>query len=201
MSLTCKDCGKAKTPDAFHADASRPGGRHPYCKACRIIREEARRRAKGIKAHPIRTEEEIKTRRDNARRARYALDPERGRLQSAKARKKNPSYGIEYMRQWRLDNPEAAHALSARASTKRKEAIRLATPKWATPQSLRDFYKATPVGMEVDHIIPIQGFTAEGYPVWGLHCVANFQYLATADNRRKGNKMRPMDMILVESGE
>ena len=55
--------------------------------------------------------------------------------------------------------------------------------------------------MEVDHIIPIQGFTAEGYPVWGLHCVANFQYLATADNRRKGNKMRPMDMILVESGQ
>jgi 5-methylcytosine-specific restriction endonuclease McrA len=60
---------------------------------------------------------------------------------------------------------------------------------------LNSFYLNRPEGMHVDHIVPLDGRTVEGYNVSGLHVVSNLQYLSAEDNLRKHNKMRPEDGI------
>ena len=54
------------------------------------------------------------------------------------------------------------------------------TPKWANMEAIKQFYKNCPAGMEVDHIIPLQGKT-----VCGLHVENNLQYLSPLGNRKK----------------
>lgn len=46
------------------------------------------------------------------------------------------------------------------------------------------------VGYHVDHIIPLKGFTEEGYEVCGLHILENLQYLPAGENQTKFNRMR-----------
>ena len=46
---------------------------------------------------------------------------------------------------------------------------------------IKEFYKNTPDGYEVDHIIPLSG--------GGLHHQDNLQYLTKEENRRKSNKI------------
>lgn len=56
-------------------------------------------------------------------------------------------------------------------------------PPWQDKASLMAYYDATPQGMVVDHIIPLN------HPdVSGLHCIQNFQYLTIEDNSRKSNQ-------------
>jgi DNA-directed RNA polymerase subunit RPC12/RpoP len=50
--------------------------------------------------------------------------------------------------------------------------------------SITEFYKNTPKGYEVDHIIPINGKN-----VSGLHTRSNLQYLTKHNNRVKSNKI------------
>lgn len=57
-----------------------------------------------------------------------------------------------------------------------------ATPKWADLSSIQQFYKNTPSGCSVDHIVPLQGKL-----VCGLHTLENLQYLTTEENSAKGN--------------
>ena len=50
--------------------------------------------------------------------------------------------------------------------------------------SITEFYRNTPKGYEVDHIIPLNGKTVNG-----LHTRSNLQYLTIHDNRVKSNKV------------
>ena len=48
---------------------------------------------------------------------------------------------------------------------------------------IKAFYEATPKGMTVDHIVPLNGKY-----VSGLHTISNLQYLTKSQNSAKGNK-------------
>ena len=50
-------------------------------------------------------------------------------------------------------------------------------------KAIIEFYKNTPTGHEVDHIIPLNGKN-----VSGLHTIDNLQYLPSSINRSKSNK-------------
>ena len=115
-----------------------------------------------------------------------------------------------YQRQWHLDNKEKANATSVEYyhNNKAKVAVRhdkyqkanraqytaytaaynarrlLATVGWSCKDAITALYKeAKELGLEVDHIVPLQGVE-----VCGLHCEDNLQLLTRTENRTKGNK-------------
>lgn len=88
----------------------------------------------------------------------------------------NPSLVKSYKQTWRNEHPEASAAYRA--------AKLQATPPWADLETITRIYKARPEGMEVDHIIPLQGKN-----VCGLHVDYNLQYLTESENSSKGNRI------------
>jgi hypothetical protein len=68
-----------------------------------------------------------------------------------------------------------------------------ACPSWADTDRMVEMYAKRPPGMSIDHIVPLQGTTVEGYPVSGLHVSWNLQYLPWSVNIRKRTRMRPED--------
>jgi hypothetical protein len=75
------------------------------------------------------------------------------------------------------------HKLYFAGSAKRRAQKLLAIPIWSDMKEITEFYKNCPVGMEVDHIVPLQ------HPlVCGLHVPWNLQYLSMSENRSKSNK-------------
>ena len=60
------------------------------------------------------------------------------------------------------------------------------TPSWADIPAIREFYRNCPVGMHVDHELPLQGDL-----VSGLHTLENLQYLSAEENIKKSNKYIP----------
>ncbi len=113
--------------------------------------------------------------------------------------------------QWRKRNPERAQEIDKRkrAKAKDKNALRMKvyaqnnrerlarisanyraaklkrTPKWADFNSIDKVYKECPRGMEVDHVVPLQGTI-----VSGLHVHYNLQYLTPTENVSKGNRFK-----------
>ena len=51
-------------------------------------------------------------------------------------------------------------------------------------KAITEFYRNTPEGYEVDHIVPLNGKN-----ISGLHTRSNLQYLTIHDNRVKSNKV------------
>jgi len=80
-------------------------------------------------------------------------------------------------------NPEK-HKAKASAYCSR---VRHSTPVWEDKKHILKYYQmATRLGLEVDHIVPINSKL-----VCGLHCLANFQFLNRKDNASKGNRFWP----------
>jgi hypothetical protein len=82
-------------------------------------------------------------------------------------------------RDWCARNPERR-----REHHKRYHAAKVrATPAWADLAAIEKFYADRPEGMEVDHMVALQGRN-----VSGLHVHWNLQYLTPYQNAAKGNR-------------
>lgn len=86
---------------------------------------------------------------------------------------------LEQKKQYGKDHPEIVRLCTLRNQTNRN----LRIPKFGQ-EGIVEFYKNCPVGMVIDHIIPLQGKM-----VSGLHVLWNLQYLTVRENQQKRNKV------------
>ena len=85
-----------------------------------------------------------------------------------------------YQKEYKLKNPHMQKSINA----KRRAIKKLAIPKFANLQKIKEIYMNCPKGYEVDHIIPLNNKL-----VCGLHVEWNLQYLTPRENQRKSNKL------------
>lgn len=101
----------------------------------------------------------------------------------------------DYVNSWRRSKYKTDPVYKAKNDLlkhlRRKDARR-AMPPWVDRKSIADFYTNRPIGMEVDHIIPLRGII-DGRSVSGLHVPWNLQYLSKKDNGRKKNRISEED--------
>jgi hypothetical protein len=109
-----------------------------------------------------------------------------------RSRELKPDYYRELARCWRASNPDKNRAKATRYRARR------ANPYWADQHAVSAVYSACPPGAVVDHIVPLKGYTVEGYRISGLHIEENLQYLTPVENARKSNRMRLADQALCE---
>ena len=91
-------------------------------------------------------------------------------------------------RQWANENRDRLSAQQLRWQAENrdktaKEARKRATPPWVDMVAIRSIYRERPIGMTVDHIVPLNG-----RDVCGLHVPWNLQYLTRSENCSKGNR-------------
>lgn len=117
-------------------------------------------------------------------RPRYPSDsPEVTRAYSAKARAADPEKANAAQRAWYHRNKHKKQAAKGQRRAKKL----CATPAWFERQAIGLVYlKAQELGLEVDHIVPLNSRI-----VSGLHVHANLQLLAPSENRAKGNRIWP----------
>lgn len=82
---------------------------------------------------------------------------------------------------WFKENRASVNVRKIKDQTNRQ----LRVVAWTDWDKIKEFYKNCPKGMEVDHIIPLQGKL-----ISGLHVSWNLQYLTPEQNRKKRNKFK-----------
>lgn len=125
----------------------------------------------------------------------YAKNSERYSGYKRKFREANREKDRAGSKRWRQANPGKVRA----NELKRKFRLEQRTPAWVDMTELNTLYLVCPDGMEVDHIVPLDGITVEGYKVSGLHVLWNLQFLTKSANSGKRNRMRPEDGIIATS--
>jgi 5-methylcytosine-specific restriction endonuclease McrA len=125
-------------------------------------------------------------------KARYKRDPSKKKQSAAAWSYKNPDAVRINDKSKRLANPSKYRAL-ANASCRKYQCSKMnRTPKWLNENQLleiKEFYIVAAElswlsegGLEVDHIVPLQGKN-----VSGLHVPWNLQIIPTRANQIKGN--------------
>jgi len=109
----------------------------------------------------------------------YPKNKERCRKTCQKYNEKNKAKVYADQQRWKRDNWD--YYKSYLATQKRR--VKRATPPWMPKETIIAAFKACPEGMEVDHIVPLQGKL-----VSGLNVPWNFQYLPSHENNSKNNK-------------
>jgi len=123
-------------------------------------------------------------------------NPEVNRAAVKKHYHNNKDYYLHKVKIWREINPHK----SVMYASKRRAAIKSATPDWLTEAHKREidniFWMATDLrsvsgeDYHVDHIVPLQGKN-----VCGLHVPWNLQLLPSDLNFSKGNKLDVTDTL------
>lgn len=148
---------------------------------------EDRKRAK-IKSDPVLAEKE-RLRQLNKQKRAYAKHPEKYKKKASDRHDANRDRNNELAKQWKSENPEKVKALNDKwgpfSRAERKKRI----PPWLTAEDkekIRKIYaEAKSKGLQVDHIIPLQGKT-----VSGLHVPSNLQLLTRSENASKRNSFK-----------
>ena len=108
---------------------------------------------------------------------RRADKRERGKALSEEEREHKRAYH----RAWSAQNRVRLRPSVAAEAAKYRAAKDQRIPAWANLQAIKEFYKVCPLGMTVDHIVPLRGKM-----VSGLHVLGNLQYLSPSENSSKG---------------
>lgn len=173
MQKLCSKCKATKPSEEFSKCRTAKDGLQGWCKPCHragVLAAQKRNRARRLV--------EQKRYRDK--------HPERCKASDARWRAKDPERArkldAEKVARWRKRNPEI---LREQVAARRR--AKNATPKWGDKAKIRLVYrKARELGMEVDHIVPLNNKL-----VCGLHVWHNLQLLQRHDNRSKNNRTWP----------
>lgn len=122
-------------------------------------------------------------------------NPDKARAKGRENYWRDPEKYRALCREWAKANPEIKRAQLAN----RRRRIEQQMPAWVSAKEIYTIYKNCPPGMQVDHIVPLNGKTVEGYRVNGLHVPWNLAYLTPFENNSKHNRMRPEDHALAEA--
>ena len=155
---TCSKCGETKPLDLFKKNVKCKDGRTYSCLCCanKLIKE---RRAAGL----------------------CKANREKANISNKKYRDANKKKLSKAQEIYQRNNRAKYNSYEA----KRRARLLSATVDWANQAAINLIYKeARLLGMEVDHIIPLQGVD-----VCGLHCEDNLQLLTSTENRSKGNRI------------
>ncbi len=178
MYKTCSRCNIQKLEErdfSWHIKAK--DKRYPSCKDCckeiAKVKSYPSTTSDGRKAYRVANAEKINA----AQREAYSYNKE---LAAAK-RKAKREIAKCLERDHRNNNP----FYYAHKSAKRRATILQATPPWANMKLIEGIYKiASELGLEVDHIYPLQGENS-----CGLHVHYNLQLMTKSANSSKGNRV------------
>lgn len=159
MIRVCKDCNIEQDLSNFYFD-KRKGGRYvTKCKPCsrRVMREnycpEKSKKYRNLNS------EKIQILRKNWYEA-------------------NKEHENNYSKAYKKERPHLRRAYEAK-----RRAIKNNSKLVGYDKELKKIYKNCPPGLQVDHIIPLNGKN-----VTGLHVPWNLQYLTPEENNTKSNK-------------
>jgi hypothetical protein len=116
----------------------------------------------------------------------YQANPEYVKAQNEIYDKKYPSH-------WK--RPSDADYWKTKLAAHKARAKKLKRDvAWADEQEIEKVFRDAPDGLEIDHIIPLQGEL-----VSGLQVHTNLQYLTTKENCRKNNAFKPRRSIIYRA--
>jgi hypothetical protein len=167
----CCACKLEKPREGFYANKSKGDGLSTICKPCGQAHSRSWRKQNQEKVLSYFQDPE---KMRGYWRSWYNRNIEQERLRS-----------VEYGK----NNPATRNAKNSRYRASQLQA----TPAWADPKKIRDFYVAADfLGMvtgewhEVDHIVPLRSKL-----VCGLHVEHNMQVITARENASKGNRHWP----------
>lgn len=153
-----------------------------------IFQAYEKRKREKIKADSLKLEKERKRQRDKQSRA-YKNDPEKMKDRTRQYRTATPERILqsrESCKRYKKENPDVIRELNLKHNSKDRAARLLRLPKWISAEEsekINSLYReARSKGMQVDHIIPLQGKL-----VSGLHVFSNLQLLTRSENASKKN--------------
>lgn len=117
------------------------------------------------------------------KKKKYSDIPLTDRLRYGKEYRQKNSEKIKAHKR-KYNKSENGRIVKNHLTNKRRATILNATPNWVDNSELLRIYKNCPKGMEVDHILPLQG-----KEVCGMHVPWNLQYLTRSENAKKSAKL------------
>jgi len=187
LGPSCKSCYR-KRYRLEHKEKYAQRDKENYEKNKKIRLEQAkeyyRNNSENIKSRTKAHRQKFGTQRKPGSLERWrSKNSDKIRAYSKKYNEKYPERRKKTCTEWNKRNKQYRAFMTA----KRHAAKLQRTPKWLTKEQIdkiKEIYKNCPLGYDVDHIYPLQGEL-----VSGLHVLENLQYLPSAENRSKSNKI------------